>query len=175
MKLFKNLTDADMGNILIELVLRRPIGRGIAMWDINTALPIAPTIEKSLAILAQDWDGDIVSFYRTDHDKKNMRTLVETTGKPVRLEDLNGVFFVLHTDHDDRFRWRVTEISSGCAMSKPKASEKDALDALTRVKKQYGAEGIIRIIEDSRKAMQREFAANGGIPETLGAMTERQA
>lgn len=70
------------------------------MWDINVALPIAPTIEKSLAILAQDWDGDIISFYRTDHDKKNVRTLVETTGKPVRLEGLNGVFFVLHTDHD---------------------------------------------------------------------------
>jgi hypothetical protein len=170
-----NYSHLAVAAYLLDQVRRRAIGGGGFCWDLTCHLPVAPTIEESLRIAMQDWDAESVEFYITDCTKKGSISLSLVSGKPVHIEGIPDLMLVVHTDEDHRYRWRVTEVSSGCAMSKPQSSEQDALDAVQRAVSRYGADGIRTVIRNVIEGQVEAFKNGEAFPSTLTPVAPTEA
>lgn len=153
---------------LLDRIKKTPIGDGAAAWSLNVLLPVAPSLEESLRIASQDWDGETVEFYVTDVGKRGKSVALHlVTGKPIHLEGLSDFMFAVHTDTDHRFHWRVTEISTGSAVTGMKPTEELAITAVTGICAKYGTEGVMTTVLSTRDQLAAAFANQDSVPPRL--------
>lgn len=160
---------------LLGLIRRRPVGHDANLWELNCLLPIAPTLEESLRIVSQNWDMETVDFYISDVSQKHGQRLMLVQGRPVHIEGLSSLMFAVHTDKDHRFPWRVTELSTGAAMSKPQPGEKEALDAVQKALNRFGVDYFMRSIQNLREQQAESFQRNELLTSPIGVVSPEEA
>jgi hypothetical protein len=170
-----NYNDLAVAAFFLDSVRKRAAGQQAYCWDLNLRLPIAPTIEESLRIVMQDWDADEVEHYIVGIKKNGERNLELVRGKPVLLEGVSDFLFAVHTDEDHRFRWRVSEVSSGSAMSMPHASEQEAIEAAKKGLARFGRAGLQNAIDNARDGLVAAFARKTVMPSVIHPVGPEEA
>lgn len=151
-------TVSEVGAFLRDQIRRRPIGEGAALWNLDVLLPLAPSVEEALRIAMQHWDGETVEFYICDNVKRAEHPrLVLVKGQPVTIDGVGELCFGAYTDVDHRYRWSVTEISTGMALTGPKASFEEAVGAAAAAVKKSGAGSFIDLIRTTHRQMSYRF------------------
>lgn len=155
--------------LLTDRIKRWPLGESAAAWSLNILLPVAPTLDESLRIASQDWDAEVVEFYVVDipNRRRSGLKLQLVKGRPIHLEGLHELQFAVHTDPDHRFHWRVTELSTGSAITSVKSTEAEAIASASGVCERYGADGVIRTLLSARERLAAAFANREAAPQRL--------
>jgi hypothetical protein len=160
---------------LMDQVRRRPIGNSAFVWELAISLPIAPSIEESLRIAMQDWEGESVDLYATERHRDGTVTLSLIRGKPIAFPEMPEAMMAVFTDVHHRFHWRVTEASAGSAMSGPQATEEDAINAAKRGIERFGADGVRAAFRNCRDVLVTAFQRGACVPSAVGFVSPSEA
>jgi hypothetical protein len=145
--------DRERYRWLLEQITSAPVASdGSRIFDLRLALPPAKTVEESIDLARRPFvpgHATTPCFVRVSRN----RSKVVTTGcEPVTVEGYEDVRFGVHLEPGHRFRWHVTEFSTGASVTNHCPSREAAIEKLCeRLKRNGPARYFRKMLSDWRQ------------------------
>jgi len=134
---------------------------GLSLFQHDLLLPPANSLEESIRLLYDAHHAEdklMMPAIATSKKGKPTYQLVEC--ERVTIEGYEEYIFGAYTESDTRWRWRVTEMSSGYALCKAQSSKEKAIEKATQNIKKREKKYFQKDIENVRQDMMRRWQLN---------------
>ncbi len=135
---------------------------GTKIFDLKLALPPARTITDSIDLARRPYsEGQAVTACVVKVSRNRSR-VTTTACEPVPVDGYHEFEFGLHREPRNRFRWHVTERSTGASITNHCPTREAALAKLRQRLSKYSPERLRQVIESFREsAFERERTKHG--------------